>query len=183
MVAIDRLECAKFEPPRQQLRPGAADKATYIGSAHPKTAQPEAQEHWRGQSKMVPGAAVVAGPRGGVSLATGIAGARQDEGPLIRRELQQSVVRCPGVFHSVDVVDLEVGGCAGLETWLVDPVFDVIGHGPPGSVEDRRFVHVIPESGYSVVNERCVERTPPFSCALTGEVGEDRRPRPDLADI
>src|SRR6266550_3182517 len=124
MIAIDWLECAEFEPPRQQLRSGAADKAAHIRSAHSKAAESEVQEHWSRQSKMVPGAAVVAGPRGGVSLATGITGARQDEGPLIRRELQQSVIGCPGVLHSVDVVDLEVSCCAGLEAWLVNPVLD-----------------------------------------------------------
>src|SRR5216683_4888518 len=183
MVAIDGLECAKFEPPRQQLRSGAADKATYICSAHAKPTQPEVQEHWSRQSKMVPGAAVVPRPRGDISLAAGITGTRQNEGPLVGRELQQSVVGRAGVFHSVDIVDLEVVRCARLETWLVDPVLDVIGHGPPGSVEYRRFVHVVPESGNSVMNELCIERAPPFARGLACEVREHGRSGPDLADI
>src|SRR5437868_2577163 len=132
---------------------------------------------------MVPGAAVIAGPGSGIALAAGIAGTGQDEGALIWRELQQSVVGSAGVLHSIDVVDLSVCRCARLESWFVDPVFDLIGHGPPGSVEDRRFVHVVPKSGNSVVNELCVERAPPFASALAGEVREDGGPGPDLADV
>src|SRR6267154_3941559 len=45
MITIDRLEGAKFEPLRQQLRPRTADKATHIRSAHAKTTQPEVKEH------------------------------------------------------------------------------------------------------------------------------------------
>src|SRR4030088_3593679 len=132
---------------------------------------------------MVPGAAVVACPRSGISLAPGITGARQNERPLLGRELQQSVIGRPGVLHSVDIVDFKVARYAWLETRLVNPVLDVIGHGPLWSVEYGRFVHVIPESGYSVMNELCIERAPPFARALAGEVREDGWPRPDLADV
>src|ERR1700730_15145382 len=103
MIAIDGLECAKFEPFCQQLRSRASDEAAHIRSAHAETTESEVQEHWSRESKMIPGAAVVAGPGGGISLAAGIAGAGQDEGTLIGRELQQSVVSRAGVLHSVDI--------------------------------------------------------------------------------
>src|SRR4051812_5779010 len=121
---------------------------------------------------MVPGAAVVASPCGGVALAAGVTGPGQDEGALIWREREQTVVGCAGVLHTVDVVNLTVSCCARLESWFVDPVFDVVGHGPTGSIEDRRLVHVVPEPGYSIMNELRIERAPPFSRALAGEVRE-----------
>src|SRR6266446_2357625 len=108
MITIDRLEGAKFEPLRQQLRPRTADKATHIRSAHAKTTQPEVKEHRCCEPKMIPGAAIIPRPCDGVSLSPSIAGACQNKGPLIGRERQQSVVGRSGVLHPIDIVNLKV---------------------------------------------------------------------------
>src|SRR5580704_1025999 len=183
MVAIDSLEGAEFEPLRQKLRPRTAYKTTNICSTHAKPAETKIEQHGCCKPKMIPGAAVVARPRSGIPLATGITGARQNEGPLIGRKPQQSIIGRPRILHSVDIVNLEVVCRTRLEAPLINPVLHIIGHGHFGSVKDRRLVHVIPEPGYAVMNELRIERAPPFARALACEVGKHRRSRPDLADI
>ncbi len=131
---------------------------------------------------MVPGGAVVSGPGGGVALATGVAGSGEDEGALIWGESEEAVVGGAGVLHAVDVVDLEVGGGAGLEAGSGDAVLDVVRHGFGGGVEDGGLVHVVPEAGDSVVEEVFVEGSPPLAGGVLGEVGEDGGAGPDGAD-
>ena len=132
---------------------------------------------------MVPGGAVVSGPRGCVTLASGVAGAGEDEGALVGSEFEEAFIGAAGVLHAEDVVDLEVGGGAGLEAGAVDAVLHVIGHGLGGIGEDGGLVHVVPEAGYAVVDEVFIEGAPPFAAALLGEVGEDGGAGPDGADI
>src|ERR1700685_4397562 len=95
---------------------------------------------------MVPGAAVITGPRLAVALATRISGAGQHHGPLIRVQLLQALEGGARVFHAVDVVTRSSGRQAFCESWFVDTLNDIQRHRPRGCVEDRRLVHVIPKT-------------------------------------
>ena len=116
---------------------------------------------------MVPRGEVVAGPRGGVALSAGVAGAGQHERARVGLERQQAVPGGAGVLHAVDVVDLGVHRGAGDEARFVDAVDHVVGHGLRGIAEDGGLVHVVPEAGDAVGDELLVERAPPVARLLS----------------
>jgi hypothetical protein len=99
---------------------------------------------------MVPGAGVVAAPSGRVALAAGVTGARHYEGPGVRIDLQKAFKGAAAVLHAEDVVNLQMAGGAGDETWLLNAVLGVIRHGFGGNFEDGWLVHVVPEAGYAL---------------------------------
>ena len=133
---------------------------------------------------MVPVAGVVAGPGDGVALATGVAGARHDEGPQVGLQFEQAVVGGARVLHAEDVVDLEMGGGARREAGLVDAVLRVVGHGLRGTTEDGGLVHVVPEAGNALVDEIWSRAMPHQSRGcFAREVGEDGFAGPHDADI
>ena len=51
-----------------------------------------------------------------------------------------------------------------------------------GSVEDGGLVHIVPETGYAILNELFVETAPPVTRLGASEVRKDRRSRPHDAD-
>ena len=183
VIAIDGLEGAEFEPLGEEVGWGRTGKAADVGTAEREAAETEVDELRCGHAEMVPGGAVVSGPGGGVTLATGVAGAGEDEGALVGSEIEEAFVGGAGVLHAIDVVDLEVAGGAGLEACARDAMLDIIGHGFGWDVEDGGLVHVIPETGYAVVHEVLIESAPPLATALLSEVGEGGGAGPDGSDV
>ncbi len=131
-----------------------------------EAAQAEIHQLRAGLAKMVPCAGVVAGPCGGVAVASGVTGAGQDERAHVGREFAQSFVGASAVLHAEDVVNLKMAGCAGLEAGLFDSVLSIVGHGLGGDLEDGRLVHVVPEAGNAFLHEVGVERAPPVAGRL-----------------
>src|SRR6266481_573104 len=74
-------------------------------SAGGETAKPEAEQHRRAHVEVIPGAAVVTGPSGGVALSAGVGGTGEHEWPLVGLQLPQAVISGTNIFHSVDVVN------------------------------------------------------------------------------
>ena len=89
---------------------------------------------------MRPGGLIVAGPHGADALRSGVERAGKDEraaGGSGRFTGEESVVGCVVKGEAVEVVDV---------TMLPVSVVDVVlGHCRFGSVENRWFVHVIPD--------------------------------------
>ena len=132
---------------------------------------------------MIPAAAVVARPRGGIALASGVARPRQHERPLIGLQRQQPFKGSARIFHAVDIVDFGVSSGARTEPRLVNAMHHINRHGLRWAVEDRRLVHVIPEPRNAHRVKIPVQIAPPHPRASLGEVRKHRRPRPDAARI
>src|SRR5271168_2824455 len=128
---------------------------------------------------MIPCTAVVSGPGGSVSLASGERGAGKHERANVGVQTFQSIEGGPRIFHSVDVVNFRMTCRAFDKSRLVDAVNHILGHGLRGSVEDGRFVHVIPETGDAHFGEIAVEIAPPLSGLHPGKVGENALTGPD----
>ncbi|MCY1171055.1 hypothetical protein D9M73_111520 [compost metagenome] len=80
-------------------------------------------------------------------------------------------------------MDLAVVAGAGREIVTGDAVDGVERHRLGRRVEDRRFVHIVPETGDAVLKEPLVQCAPPRPRLGLREVGEDRRAGPDRRDI
>src|SRR5882672_6482207 len=128
---------------------------------------------------MAPGAAVVAGPRGGIALGAGIGGAGEHEGPFLRLQLKQSFVGRAHILHAVDIVD----GAMIESRAVIQAMNDVKRHGLIGTLKERRFIHVIPEARRAHADEVFVEPTPPFPHARQSEIRKQTFARPNHADI
>src|SRR5215469_5522545 len=70
-----------------------------------------------------------------------------------------------------------------LESGFGDAVFDIVRHGFGWHIEDRRLIHVIPESGDSVVEKVFVKRSPPLARDLTGKVWKNGWTGPNGAGV
>src|SRR5256884_2931396 len=106
---------------------------------------------------MIPGAAVVARPGGGITLGAGICGAREHEWPFVRLQFAQPIIRGTHVLHAVDIVNgtmIERGS-------IVEAVPGVKRHGFIGAKEQRWFIHVIPEARRPHPDEVFLESAPP----------------------
>src|SRR5882672_1330046 len=128
---------------------------------------------------MAPGAAVVAGPRGGIALGAGIGGAGEHEGPFLRLQLKQSFVGRAHILHAVDIVD----GAMIESRAVIQSMNDVKRHGLIGALEQRRFIHVIPEARRAHADEVFVEAAPPFARARQSKIRKHAFARPNHADI
>ena len=128
---------------------------------------------------MVPSAAIVAGPRGGVALRARIGRASEHEGAFAGLQFQQAFVSRAGVFHAEDVV----GGAVVDGRAVIEAVYRAEGHGLVGTKEDRRLIHVVPEAGGAHGDEILVEAAPPVAHAREREIGENAVPGPYLANI
>ncbi len=128
---------------------------------------------------MIPCAAVIPGPRGGIPLGAGIRGARQHEGPFFRLQLAQSLVGRSNVLHPVHIVDgaMVEGGA------IVEAVNGVERHGLIGAFEQRRFIHIVPEARRPHAHEVFVEPAPPVSNACQGKIRKHTWARPNDANI
>src|SRR5690242_10362825 len=127
---------------------------------------------------MVPGAAVVAGPGGGIALCAGIGRARKNEGALSGLQLQQAFVSGAGIFHAIYIVSgAMVDGGA-----VIKAVDGVERHGLVRAKEDGGFIHVIPEAGGAHGDKIFVEAAPPRARACESEIGENAITGPNGAD-
>src|SRR5579871_6075317 len=132
---------------------------------------------------MVPGTAVVAGPCSGVSLTSRVARARQNKWSLIRRKRKESIIGSPGVLHSINIVYFEMGRRTWSETGLINPMLHIIGHRLVRSIKDGWLVHVIPEAGDTIMNKVRIQRAPPFTDAVPGEIRKHGWSGPNLANV
>src|SRR5437762_14164263 len=82
VIAVDRIERADFEPARQQIGRRRAGEAADVVTDQGHSGDSHAHEHWRAHRQVVPSAAVVAGPGGGIALGAGIGRASENEGAL-----------------------------------------------------------------------------------------------------
>src|SRR5258708_26870574 len=96
---------------------------------------------------MVPGRGVIPGPGEAVALSSRVSRPGQHKWTLIGPEFQQALEGGAGILESDNVVNLGMRRGAAHETWLVDAVNATERHGHARAAEDRRFVHVVPESG------------------------------------
>ena len=127
---------------------------------------------------MVPGAAVVAGPGGGVALRAGISSTRQYKGSLVALQFAQAIVSSTDVFHAVHVVD----GAMVERGAVVEAMPGVERHGFVGTFEERRLVHVVPETGNAHTDKILVQTAPPVARFGEREIREDALAGPDDAD-
>src|SRR5437763_1460946 len=107
---------------------------------------------------MVPRAAVVTRPAGGVTLRAGVSSAREHERPEVRTKLKHAVVGGAHVLHAENVVNLAMR-CGAAAVHAVDCVER---HGLLGGPKDGRLVHVVPEAANPQANEFAIERSPPL---------------------
>ena len=128
---------------------------------------------------MIPGAAVVARPGGGITLRPGEGRARKHEGALASLQFQQALVGGAGVFHAENVMSRTMihGGA------VIQAMYGVEGHGFVGAGKDGRLIHVVPEAGGAHGNEILVQTSPPIAHASQSEIGEDAVTRPYFACV
>src|SRR5215472_2596733 len=127
---------------------------------------------------MVPRGRVVAGPGEAVALSTGVGGAGEHKRPLIGTQLEQAVIRRARILQPDNVVNLRVRCGTGCEAGLLDAMDRVQRHRLPGAVEDRRLVHVAPESRNAILHKLAIKIAPPLARLRAREVWKDRRPGP-----
>ncbi len=183
MVAVNWLKGCELEPASEQIGRRRSGKTSNVGAAQREAAKAKIDELRNGHAEVVPCRSVVSRPCGGVPLAPGIAGAGKHEGSLIRPQRNKTVVGGARVLHAVDIVDLKMFRGAFLEAGFGNAVQDVVRHGFRRNVEDSRLIHVVPEASHAVVKKVFVERSPPLTGDLAGEVGEDRWAGPYRAGI
>ena len=124
---------------------------------------------------MIPGAAVVARPGGGITLGAGICGAREHEWPFVRLQFAQPIIGGTHVLHAVDIVNgtmIERGS-------IVEAVPGVKRHGFIGAKEQRWFIHVIPEARRAHADEVFVETAPPVPHTHQGKIRKHTFARPN----
>ena len=109
--------------------------------------------------------------------------ARHHKWPHVGRNLQQPFKRAPAVFHAEDIVDLKMIGNARRKSRLIDAMLNIVGHRLRRHFEDRRLIHVVPESRHPLLHKILVERAPPFTRCLLRKVRKHRLPRPHHAHI
>src|SRR6267154_678880 len=154
VVTIDGVESTNFKPAREEIGGGRACEAADVVTDESVAAKPEAQQHGRAHSKVIPGAAVIAGPGGCVALSAGIGGAGEYKGPLVGLQLAQAVVGGADIFPAVDVVD----GAVIERAAIVEAMPRIERHGFVGALEKRGLVHVVPEAGDAHGDKIFVER-------------------------
>src|SRR3954447_26776046 len=131
---------------------------------------------------MIPCGSVVSRPGEAVALAARVGGARQHKRPLVRTQLEQSLVSRARIFQSDNVVDLGMRRGARGEARLFNAVDGVQGHGFIWTIEHRRLIHIVPEARNAVRDKLLVETAPPFARLRASEVGEDSGTRPDRSN-
>ncbi len=179
MVAVNGVERAQFNPPRQQVGGRTAVVPTDIVSYESVTGNAQAEQIRHTQAKVIPGAGVVTCPRCGVALRPSVGGPSQHKRPLIRPELQQSFVSGTHVLHAVDVMN----GAVIQGDPSVEAVPRIERHSLVRALEDRRLVHVVPEPANSHAGEVLVKSAPPFARLLSGELREDTLAGPDDSHV
>ena len=132
---------------------------------------------------MVPGRTIVARPSRSIALSAGIGRPGHDEWPNAGAKRQHPLERGARIFHAVDIVDFRMRCSSVREIIAFDAVKVAVRHCMPGRVEYCRLVHVIPEARKTVGHEIFVKRTPPRPGRCAGEVGKDRRARPDRSNV
>src|ERR1700686_838497 len=135
VIAINGLKCCQLRPFGEELGGWIADEAAYVRAAHSKPAEAKVLQRGSGQAQMIPGAAVVASPSGGVALTSGVGSARQNERTLVGRNLQQSFVSGARILHAINIVNLTMAGDALPESRLIDAMLNVVGNGLVGRIE------------------------------------------------
>src|SRR5438270_14075801 len=92
---------------------------------------------------MIPGAAVVARPSGGITLRPGEGRARKHEGALASLQFQQALVGGAGVFHAENVMSRTMihGGA------VIQPMYGAEGHGFGGAGQAGSLMHAVPSAG------------------------------------
>src|SRR3954463_16466832 len=128
---------------------------------------------------MIPGGSVVSRPGEAVALAASVGGARQHKRPLVRTQLEQSLVSRARIFQSDNVVDLGMRRGARGEARLLDAMHRIQRHRFVGTVKDRGLIHIVPEPGDPVLDKILVETAPPFARLRASEIGEHSGARPD----
>src|SRR5437762_9184889 len=68
VIAVNGIQCSDLEPARQQISRRRSRKTSNVVTDERVTRNPHAQEHRRAHLQMIPGAAVVARPSGGIPL-------------------------------------------------------------------------------------------------------------------
>ena len=131
---------------------------------------------------MVPSGGVVSGPGEAITLASGVGSAGENERTLVGPEFEQAFEGGAGILQPDDVVNLGVRGGSCDESGPFNVVHGIQRHGLAGSVKDRGFVHVVPETGNAILNKLVVEAAPPLAGLGASEVRKNRRTRPHDTD-
>src|SRR5438445_12088062 len=113
---------------------------------------------------MIPCRVVVAGPDRGVTLDTGIAGARDDEGTAIRTQTMEALERRARHQGSVLVLVLEVGSRVAIALELNDVGYRL-------TTERCRLVHLVPHTAHADIDQRMMLLFPPVPVPPAGEIG------------
>src|SRR5438045_3858511 len=172
VIAVDRLKCGELDPFRKQLRLRSASEAANVRATHPEPAQPEIQQHRSCKPEMIPRAAIVSGPCGGIALSARVSSACEYKRAQIWCELQQAFISRARILHTVHVVNLQMSGCAFCEACFVNAVPGLRRHCLRRRQETRGLIHIVPETRHPIGHELAIELAPPVACALPCEVGK-----------
>ena len=127
---------------------------------------------------MVPGCAIVSGPCSRVALRAGKSRSGQHKGTQIGLKPKQAFIGGACIFHSEHIVNFAVVSLASFNA-----VNHIEWHCLGWVAKYRGLIHIVPESPQPVAHEICVQRAPPASDLLAGEIGKDAVARPHLAHV
>src|SRR6266699_1060300 len=128
---------------------------------------------------MIPSTAVIARPRGGIALRSGIRGAGKHEGPFLLLKFAQTFIGRADILHAEHIVDgaMVAGGP------IVKTMNSIERHGLVRAKEDGRLVHVVPKARHSHAHEILIQAAPPVPCACESEIQKYAVARPHLPDV
>ena len=128
---------------------------------------------------MVPGADIVAGPGGSISLSAGVSSARENEGTLVGAKGAQAVVSGTDILHAVEVVD----GAMFESSSVVEAMEIIERHGFGGGQKKGWLIHIVPEARHAHIDEIVEEAAPPGTHTGQREIRKDACARPNVSDI
>ena len=180
VAAEERIEGAGLVPARQELFGGIAEEAADVCAGEREAGDVVGEDHGDRGGQMRPDGLVVSCPHCAEALGAGVVGAGEDEGSTGGGwvAVDEGVERGVDEGHTVDVVDVAVFPVAMVDV--------ILWHCGFGSIEDRGFVHVVPDEGVrSCTSEGFVgeERAPPFNSSRIEAVDPMRRARPAPAFV
>src|SRR6266571_1236795 len=90
VVAIDGIQGAHLKPARQEIGGWRTCKSADIIPNEREPGDSHTQEYGGAHSQMIPSTAVIARPRSGIALRSGIRGAGKHEWPFLRLKFAQT---------------------------------------------------------------------------------------------
>lgn len=159
VAAHERVEDSGLEPAGEEFFARVAEKATDVGACKREAGDIAGENHGNSRREMGPNGLVISRPHSAHALRADKEGASKDEGAARRFRIPVEERGVGGVDKGKAVKIVEI---AMLPIFMMEIVF---WHGGFGTIEDRRFVHIVPNKGIrGRTSERRVgeKASPPF---------------------